>query len=339
MVSYSPTSTKGIVPEEVTLSLVEKGVVELAPLPSPGFYSRMFVVWKTSGLWTPVIDLSVFNRFIFKTPKMETIQSVLLSVRQGDWMVSIDLREAYLQVPVHLDSRKYLRFVAFGKPYQFWALCFGLSTAPQVFPRVMAPISTILHSLGIRMRRYFDDWLIQANSRKAVLQALSTVLSLCQELGVVVNPEKSNFVPAQRVQYLGKVLDAQTFGASLSRERIDKLMSLGDEFLTSRLQPTSTWLTLLGTLSSLSHLVPGGRLRMRALQLALHRSWDCLDDSLLVSWSDDCLQDLLWWMDPERLLRGVSLSQLSPDLDFWSDASDVQRLFRASGLRKRLLLP
>ena len=28
-------------------------------------------------------------------------------------------------------------------------------------------------------------------------------------------------------------------------------------------------------------------------------------------------------MDPERLLRGVSLSQLSPDLDFWSDASDV----------------
>ena len=74
MASYSLLSTKGIALEEVTLSLVEKGAVELAPLPSPGFYSRMFVVWKISGSWRPVMDLSVLNRFIVKTPfMMETI--------------------------------------------------------------------------------------------------------------------------------------------------------------------------------------------------------------------------------------------------------------------------
>ena len=66
---------------------------------------------------------------------METIQSVLLSVRPGDWMASIDLREAYLQVPVHPESRPFLRFVTNGQVYQFKALCFGLSTAPQVFTR------------------------------------------------------------------------------------------------------------------------------------------------------------------------------------------------------------
>ena len=129
---------------------------------------------------------------------METIQLVLLSVRQGNWMVSIDLKEAYWQVPIHPDSHKYLRFVAFGKPYQFWALCFGLYTAPQVFTRVMTPISTILHSLGIRVCRYLDDWLIQASSREAVLQALSTVLSLCRELGVVVNPENRTLSQLRR---------------------------------------------------------------------------------------------------------------------------------------------
>ena len=47
---YSPTSTKGKSLEEVNLSLVQKGAVELAPLPSPGYYSRLFVVWKTSDL-------------------------------------------------------------------------------------------------------------------------------------------------------------------------------------------------------------------------------------------------------------------------------------------------
>ena len=150
----------------------------------------MFVVWKTSGSWRPVIDLLVFIRFVLKTPfKRETSQSVRLSVRQGDWMVSVDLKEPYLQVPVHTDSRKYLRFVALGEPYQFRARCLGLSTAPPVFPRVMTPISSILISLGNRMHRYLVDWFIQASSCEAVLQALSTVLSLCRELGVVVNPE------------------------------------------------------------------------------------------------------------------------------------------------------
>ena len=39
MPSYNPLSTKGVALEEVTLDLVTKGAVELAPLPSPGFYS------------------------------------------------------------------------------------------------------------------------------------------------------------------------------------------------------------------------------------------------------------------------------------------------------------
>ena len=105
MPSYSPTSFKGAALEEVTLGLIAKGAVELAPLPSPGFYSRLFVVWKTSGSWRPVIDLSHLNRFVDVSHfQMETIQSVL-SVRQGDWMASIDIKEAYLQVPVHPASR------------------------------------------------------------------------------------------------------------------------------------------------------------------------------------------------------------------------------------------
>ena len=50
MPSYSPTSIMGAALEEVPLGLIAKGAVELAPLPSPGFYSRLFVVWKkTSG--------------------------------------------------------------------------------------------------------------------------------------------------------------------------------------------------------------------------------------------------------------------------------------------------
>ena len=90
MPSYNPCSTRRVALEEVTLGLIAKGAVELAPLPSPGFYSRLFVVWKTSGSWRPVIDLSHLNRFVDVSHfQMEIIQSVLLSVRQGDWMASL----------------------------------------------------------------------------------------------------------------------------------------------------------------------------------------------------------------------------------------------------------
>ena len=276
--------------------------MELAPLPSPGFYSRLFVVWKTSGSWRPVIDLSLLNRFVDVSHfRMETIQSVLLSVWQGDWMTSIDLREAYLQVPVHPESRRFLHFVAHGRTYQFKALCFGLSTAPQVFTRVMAPVSAILHSLGIRMRRYLDDWLVQASSREALLRDLGVVLSLCRELGIVINPEKSNFSPSQVVQYLGEVIDSSTFMASPSPVRVSRLRSTSSKFLCSAAPPAGLWQSFLGMLSSLSHLVPGGRLRMRSLQICLHRSWDRLDPSAPVPWSPDCLRDLRWWLCGDHL--------------------------------------
>ena len=198
--AYCPNSIRGKALVQEVESLLQKGAIELAPLPSLGYYSRLFVVMKASGSWRPVIDLSRLNLKVLKTPfKMETLQSTLLSVRRGDWIVSIDLKDAYLQIPIHPESRKFLRFMAFERVYQFRVLCFGLSMAPQVFTRVMAPVSTILHSLGSRLRRYLDDWLIQASSREQVLLALRTVLRLCNSLGIVVNWEKSQPVPTQRI--------------------------------------------------------------------------------------------------------------------------------------------
>ena len=63
-------------------------------------------------------------------------------------MVAIDLKDAYLQIPIHPQSLKFLGFTGGGRAWQFKVLCLGLSTLPQVFTRVMAPISGFLHCLG-----------------------------------------------------------------------------------------------------------------------------------------------------------------------------------------------
>ena len=322
--SYSPMSVRGKALEAEVFSLLEKGAIEPAPLPSPGYYSWLFVVMKASGSWRLVIDLSLLNQKVQKTYfKMETLQSVLLSVQRGDWMVSLDLKDAYLQIPMHPESRKFLRFVAFGNVYQFKVLCFGLSMAPQFFTQVMAPVSSFLHQSGIRLRRYLDDWLIQASSREQVRLALDTVLQLCQALGIVVNWEKFQLVPTQRMVYLGVLLDSLFFMVSPAQKEVELLLSIGDVFLSCEEQPVSSWPELLGVLSSMIQLVLVGHLLMRSPQLILQRSWDRCAQSLVVRWTPEVRQDLEWWLVRSRLEEGISLAQVSPQLDLWSDASDV----------------
>ena len=98
--SYSPFSIRGLALTAAVSDLLAKEAIELAP-PSPGFYSRLFVTPKVTGGWRPVIDLSCLNGFVDVSHfHMETTQTVLQSLREGDWLVSLDLQDAYLQVPV-----------------------------------------------------------------------------------------------------------------------------------------------------------------------------------------------------------------------------------------------
>ena len=238
--AYSPQSIKGVALTQELQTLLRKGAVEPAPQ-SPGFYSRLFLVQKASGSWRPIIDLSTLNDYVTSSHfHMETPQSVLRSIRPGDWMVSLDLQDAYLQVPVHHDSRRYLRFVVGGRTYQFGVLCFGLTTAPQVYTRIMAPVSAILHKYGVRMLRYLDDWLILASSELACLQSRDRLLTICTELGIQVNLTKLSLVPTQSLVYLGMEIRSLPFIARPTPVRVSNLLRLIEEFLSTPSPPAST---------------------------------------------------------------------------------------------------
>ena len=73
--------------------------------------------------------------------------------------------------------------------YQFRVLCFGLTTATDVFTRLLAPMFTILHRYVVGMLRYLDDWLILAKSRTTGIQARDRLLQVCAKLGLQVLAE------------------------------------------------------------------------------------------------------------------------------------------------------
>ena len=206
--------------------------------------------------------------------------------------------------------------------FQFTTLCFGLSSAPQVFTRVMAPISSIMHRHGFRLLRYLDDWLVLGSTFQDLVRARDFLLWLCLRLGVMVNLSKSSLDPTQTLDYLGMTLETSPLRVSPTLKRVQKLSLLLHQFFSDRLQPVSVWRSLLGMMSSMSAIVPGLRLRMRSLQLRLNAAGRLLLDSQLVSWDDTCLRDLRWWSDDSRLLVGFYLGDYLPDLCLFSDASD-----------------
>ena len=93
-------------------SLLSKNAIKrVENVKSLGFYSRLFLVPKPHQRWRPVIDLSRFNTFLHVEKfKMETRESIRTSLVPGEWVSSIDLSDAYLHIPIHPNSRKYLRF-------------------------------------------------------------------------------------------------------------------------------------------------------------------------------------------------------------------------------------
>ena len=61
---------------------------------------------------------------------METPEFIRTSLIPGEWVSSIDLSDTYLHIPIHPNSRKYLRFCYKSQVFQFTSLPFGLVTPP-----------------------------------------------------------------------------------------------------------------------------------------------------------------------------------------------------------------
>ena len=120
---------------EALYQLTNKNTVEpVANQNSLGFYNRLFLVPKPNNRWRPILDLSTLNTFLnTELFKMETPEIIRTSLQVGEWVTSIDFKDAYFHIPIHSQSRKYMHFHIQGQSYQFKALPFGLSTAPMEF--------------------------------------------------------------------------------------------------------------------------------------------------------------------------------------------------------------
>ena len=197
VISNYQNPSKQAHPLEALYQLVNKNAVEpVANQNSLGYYNQLFLVPKPNNWWRLVLDLEHLEHL----SKHRVIQN-------GDPRDNKDLptvggvgrihRLERRILPIHSQSRKYMRFRIQDQSYQFKALPFGLST-------------------------------VRATSHQTCLQHTQTFVALCRELGWLVN-KKSELEPKQVFNFVGYQFDLRE---GKVRPTPDRWQTLQDKILS-----------------------------------------------------------------------------------------------------------
>ena len=225
--------------------------------------------------------------------------------------------EAYLHVPIHPSSRKYLRFTLRGREYQFKALAFGLLTSPLVFTCLMSVIATFLRARAITLHPYLDDWLTRNQNRRVLLEHRQFLLSLINSLGLIINYEKLDLVPAQVFTFIGMEFLTQTNVVRVPQDRVLKILETVRQFSQKYSVSARDFLSLLGQLGAAADFVMLGRLHLRPLQMSLLNQWRPHKFPLnhQIDVTTEILHHLKWWQQEDLFLQGVPL-KIDPPISY-----------------------
>lgn len=287
-----------------------------------GFYSTLFLVSKSSGGWRGVLNLKHLNKHIlYRRFKMHSLRSILSCIRRGDLLQSVDLKEAYLHVPIHQDHRRFLRFEFNHMHYQYCAMPFGLSSAPRTFTKLVAVVAAQLRRVPVRLLCYLDDVLILSTSLQSADLDRAAVLQAFQQHGFTVNLEKSHLSPTTKLCHLGTLIDTRNCQVFLSQDRVESIVTLVRQVLAQKRASPLLLSQLGGKMVSCIDVVPWARRHMRPLQWLLlpYQRAKKVTSKLPIQVPARVLMSLRWWASP-ALRKGCSF--LEPDrLVLTTDAS------------------
>jgi hypothetical protein len=322
---------------EISELIVKRAIFSI-PESSGKFFSSIFLVPKKTGGYRPIINLKNLNSHIrFEHFKMEGMDSVRHLIRPGDWMVKLNLKDAYLSVPVCLEHQPFLCFRWRNICYQFTCLAFGLSPAPRLFTKLLKPVIGALRRKGIRLVIYLDDIIFMNESREGVIADVSTAIDLLTSLGFLINWEKSVLLPSQSLEFLGLLIDSIALSLALPSDKVLSMLKMCRRSLLKGVVSLHDLSSLIGSFSWAIPTIPFAQAHYRHLQrlYIFHSKFFNYDLSRYVSLSSSARDDIRWWVENLSSSNGLCFLKKDPDLIIYSDASLYGWGFMCDGVCSR----
>ncbi|CAF4874533.1 unnamed protein product [Pieris macdunnoughi] len=302
-------------------TMIRDHILEPAPL-TPSFISPLFIITKNNGKNRVIFNLKSLNQFMKPEPfHLFHHHQMPNFLQKGDWMVKLDLSQAYYHIPISLEHRCFLRISYEGRLLQMTCLPFGLAIAPKMFASVTNWTAELLRRQGLRVIVYLDDYLLVHQDRTILNSQVLIAMTFLKNLGWTINLEKSICTPTRSIDFLGITWDTLSNAKSLPVEKVIKIR----QCLITRLSAGNWTLKqaqrLLGYLNFATFITHRGRLHCRTLQRhsnALRRFPRCPSPL-----AEEVNQDMVWWL--HNLSHKTPIHFETRQVNYIvTDASDLQ---------------
>ena len=124
-------------------------------------------------------------------------------MQHSDYMIKIDHKDAYQCVPMHQRDRQFMRSRWGQFLCQYLCLPFGLASAPRQFTRLRNVTVGFIRKLGVRLLMYPDDVIMFHLNPHDLITDMNSLVYLLENLGFVVNRNKSHMSLTNQIEYLG----------------------------------------------------------------------------------------------------------------------------------------
>ena len=308
---------------DAVLNLLDLGAIEICNHEPNEFISSYFLRKKSDGSNRFILNLVNLNKFIKPNHfKMEDLKSACKILNRNDYLCTVDLKNAFLLVNLDCKSRKYIRFIFDGKLYQFLSLPFSLCLSPLVFTKIMRPVFAYLRIKGFRSNVYLDDCLLYGSSYEKCLKNLEFTINTLETLGLIVNYEKSNFIPSNRCKFLGCIIDSIKFTVELTENRKSTILTKLNSFKYEKHYKIRDYAQLQGLLVSAFSGVEYGMMYSKNLETdktnALKLSNGNFEEKMKIS--KETANDLEWWKK-NITISYRTIKEYNFELEIFTDAS------------------
>ena len=261
--------------------------------------SPIFVRPKDDGTYRLILNLKKLNRATeYIHFKMDTLESILCLITPGAYMAKIDIKDAYYSVGIKEDDQKKLKFKFDGNLYQFTVLPNGYSPGPRKFTKLLKPALSELRLNRVTLAAYLDDLFTLNKSINGCRRNILLICKMMQELGFVIHPHKTTFIPSTTLEYLGFIIDTIAMTVSLPLSKKEVIIDLAKEILRESCVTIRLIARLLGLFTSSFIAVSYGPLHYRNIErdktkaLAKHKG----DYDKHMSLSHNSKTEITWWI-------------------------------------------
>jgi hypothetical protein len=303
-------------------NLINLGAITECQQTNDQFLSKIFLTPKSNGGYRFILNLKGLNKFVAKSHfKMEDFRTASKLIPKNGFMATIDLKEAYLLVPIATNHRKYLRFEYNNVTYEFCSLVYGLSVAPRTFTKIMKEVVTYLRKRGLTSTIYLDDILCIGRDLNECKYNVRETLRLLECLGFVVNYTKSSIQPQQCCKFLGFVYNSIDMSISLPMEKRNYIAQLLAKFIQLPVCTIREYAHLLGVLTAACPAARYSWLYTKLLERYKFRAIQEYDDyDQKVKLPREILPDLFWWTN-NIYVTSCHLGITKFDAEIFTDAS------------------